>query len=119
MILDYNALRYPSSPLTPIILAIQQMDPNFEFGSYDVVTDRNNIRKLLSFFGEGARGEDEFRIDVQLVDGRILLFTRWESQEQREHVFSYSQEFMKTSTILPDGLSAMHHRISTLVSESL
>jgi hypothetical protein len=44
-----NAARHPESPLEPLFRALYITNPSFDIRSTDVVADRNNIRKLLSF----------------------------------------------------------------------
>ena len=49
-----NAARHPDSPLEPLFRALYIVNPSFDIRSTDVVTDRNNIRKLLSFINPGS-----------------------------------------------------------------
>jgi hypothetical protein len=42
-----NVARHPESPLEPSFRALYVSHPSFDIASIDVVTDRNNIRKLL------------------------------------------------------------------------
>ncbi|KAK7177458.1 geranylgeranyl pyrophosphate synthetase [Paraphaeosphaeria sporulosa] len=69
--IDQNADRHPSYPLEPLFRALYLTDPNFEIGSVDVVTDRNNIRKLLRFVKpDSARnGLEPFTIKVEMWKG--------------------------------------------------
>jgi hypothetical protein len=50
-----NAARHPDSPLEPLFRALYVAHPSFNIHSTDVVTDRNNIRKLLSFVSGRTR----------------------------------------------------------------
>lgn len=43
-----NAARHPESPLEPLFRALYTTHQSFDIGAVDLVTDRNNIRKLLS-----------------------------------------------------------------------
>ncbi|VUC28265.1 unnamed protein product [Clonostachys rosea] len=47
--IDQNAARHPDSPLEPLFRSLFHTNPTFDISSVDVVTDRNNIRKLLDF----------------------------------------------------------------------
>lgn len=72
---DINSHKLPSSPFTPLMLAVQHMKPSFDFSEIDIITDRNNLRKLAGWAaGDAING---FRIDVELV-GKTLLLSRWE-----------------------------------------
>src|SRR5579859_534432 len=72
--IDQNAFFSPRYPLEPLFRAVYSEKPQFDVSAIDLVTDRNNLRKLLgAITGDPKR----FRIDVQLL-GRTLLFDRWE-----------------------------------------
>ncbi|KAF2790757.1 hypothetical protein K505DRAFT_351745 [Melanomma pulvis-pyrius CBS 109.77] len=75
---DQNAARIPDAPLEPLFCALFAQNPNFEMGSVDMITDRNNIRKLLRFL-DGTSSES-FRIHVEIVDGKTALFTRMDHE---------------------------------------
>ena len=47
--LAQNAARHPASPLEPLFRALYTTNQSLDIRSVDIVTDRNNIRKLLSF----------------------------------------------------------------------
>lgn len=44
-----NAARLPENPLEPLFRALYVFEPSFDVSLIDIVTDRNNIRKLLGF----------------------------------------------------------------------
>lgn len=79
---DSNGHRFPSYPLLPIFVAADIMEreghSKVHWGSVDVVTDRNSLRKLLSF-AEDASPKD-FRIDLQLAGPWTMLLGRWEER---------------------------------------
>ncbi|KAJ1309997.1 hypothetical protein OPQ81_006753 [Rhizoctonia solani] len=98
--IDQNAWRCRESPLEPLfrsILITQQLIGNTSFSLskhlIDVVTDRNNLRKLCAMVRSIRLCETltpsknrEFRIDAQLApNGRTLLLTRY-SPEPRKRV---------------------------------
>jgi len=63
--IDQNAHRMGStaSPLIPIFAAIDELHRGkYEYAKLDIVSDRNNLRKLLRWAtGDG----DTFRIDIE------------------------------------------------------
>ncbi|GJE88252.1 hypothetical protein PsYK624_043350 [Phanerochaete sordida] len=120
--IDQNGARAPSCPLLPLFRAADTMkerrgvDTVDDWSAVDVVTDRNNLRKLLSWLGSGARRED-FRIDVQLAGARTLLFQRWEPRaseivgEGRGFGHSYEEHCTTTPPGLERWKSTGHHRV--------
>jgi hypothetical protein len=50
-------------------------NPSFDLGSVDLITDRNNIRKLLQFVnpGRGTYNAEAFTIHVELVKNTAIL----------------------------------------------
>ena len=52
------------------------MNPEYDPRDVDLVTDRNNLRKLLSAVTGSGDRDEKFRINVQLI-GKTMLFTRW------------------------------------------
>ncbi|KAJ5409392.1 uncharacterized protein N7487_003751 [Penicillium crustosum] len=56
-------------PLEPLFRALYIEQPSFEIDSIDVVTDRNNVRKLLSFVNptQSRYGLDSFTIQVDMT----------------------------------------------------
>ncbi|CAE6518556.1 unnamed protein product [Rhizoctonia solani] len=97
-LLDQNAWRSRDSPLEPLFRAIavtQQSIGNTSFSlseqRIDVVTDRNNLRKLSVMIRSMRSNENltpskskEFRVDAQLApNGRTLLLTRYSDQPRQ------------------------------------
>ena len=91
--MDQNKARFPSFPLLPLVLAVNEMQPDFEFRGLDLVTDRNNIRKLFSFL-EGQKRD--FRIDVEVGAGGTVFFMRTDKMVVQEEV---DNPFHRTSFI--------------------
>ncbi|KAI1798789.1 hypothetical protein F4811DRAFT_161961 [Daldinia bambusicola] len=111
-----NAARHPDSPLEPLFRAIYVTDPSFDIRPIDIVTDRNNIRKLLSFVDPtvSRNGLEEFTIDVE-VTKNTAIFSR---DETETHAFigpnefkGFGHEFEKACTINKIVGSTGHHRI--------
>lgn len=124
--IDQNGDRLPSYPLLPLFRAADIMEKRageaggaaMDWRSVDVVSDRNNLRKLLSYLGSSVR--DDFRIDIELA-GNTLILQRWEPRTSEVVTegrgFGHSFEAKCTST--PSGLenwkSTGHHRVITYV----
>ncbi|KAG8740774.1 hypothetical protein FRC12_015880 [Ceratobasidium sp. 428] len=100
--IDQNAARSPKSPLEPMIRATSAIQealgdsPSLSDEGVDIVTDRNNLRKLMRFICANGPNRDtrknrthEFRIDAQLApNGKTLVLTRYE-----ENAVDYSTAF--------------------------
>ncbi|KAJ4294101.1 hypothetical protein N0V90_007791 [Kalmusia sp. IMI 367209] len=114
--IDQNADRHPSSPLEPLFRALYLTNAQFNIASVDVVTDRNNIRKLLGFVNpDSARnGLESFAIKVELSKG-TALFCRQEAASREfimPHQFrGYGHEYEKAYTKAGISDSSGHHRI--------
>lgn len=81
-----------------------------EFSGLDIITDRNNLRKLLSFITGSNR--DAFEMQLQRL-GSITLFQRCEpaSTEFVEEFRGYGCEFEKMFTRPGVRGSRAHHRV--------
>jgi hypothetical protein len=62
---DQNAARNPSSPLAPLVVAVKYYNPSLNFEKLDMLTDRNNLRKLFPW--ASSTNKKDFRIDLELV----------------------------------------------------
>ncbi|RDW58873.1 hypothetical protein BP6252_13349 [Coleophoma cylindrospora] len=111
-----NAARHPESPLEPLFRALYVTHPSFDIRSTDVVTDRNNIRKLLSFIDPGStrNGLEEFTINIEVIKN-TAIFCRDEAKTMEyiaPHEFrGYGHEFEKEYTVNQISGSTGHHRI--------
>lgn len=111
-----NAARLPECPLEPLFRALYMTNPSFDINSIDLVTDRNNIRKLLSFVNSGLAksGLEPFTINVE-VENNTAIFCRTETENQRyirPHEFrGFGHEFEKAYTTSQIFGSTGHHRI--------
>ena len=98
---------------------MKTLEPKYKWSELDILTDRNNIRKLLRWITHTA--EKDFRIDLQLV-GKTVIFSRWEDKAVRashEH-FGYGHSFEAAYTEAPAGPKILgHHRIIEYVSPAL
>ncbi|KAJ5627824.1 geranylgeranyl pyrophosphate synthetase [Penicillium lividum] len=111
-----NAARYPDSPLEPLFRSLYIENPSFDINSIDVVADRNNIRKLLSFVNPNLSRDnlDSFTIQVDMA-AQTAIFCRDETATYEVigpgEFRGFGHEFEKAYTIsqLKDGTG--HHRI--------
>jgi hypothetical protein len=111
-----NAARHPDSPLEPLFRALYITNPLYNIRSVDIITDRNNIRKLLSFINPGStrNGLGTFTINIEITKN-TAIFCRKEAathefirpQEFRDH----SHEFEKANTTNQISSSTGHYRI--------
>ena len=109
---DQNAARIPDAPLEPLFSALFTQNPDFEMASVNVITDRNNIRKLLRFV-DGSSSES-FQIRVQVVEGKRALFTRMDNETTTviQGFQGYGRNFEKACTKSATGTSG-YYRITS------
>jgi len=113
--IDQNAARcLPSmSPLEPLFLALDVMAPKYDLASVDLVTDRNNLRKLHRWVTNNT--DKDFRIDAQLLGKETVTFRRWEMRNTQGGTKSrgFGHSFEREVTQVPPGCdgSTSHHRI--------
>ena len=111
-----NAARHPDSPLEPLFRALYVADPEFDICSIDVVTDRNNIRKLLSFIDptSAKNGLEAFTIHVEVVED-TAIFSREETATHEiigpNEFKGFGHEFEKAYTTNKISGSTGHQRI--------
>lgn len=111
-----NAARHPESPLEPLFRSLYITHPSFDIRSTDVVTDRNNIRKLLSFIDASStrNGLEEFTINIE-VTKNTAIFCRDETKTLEyigpQEFRGFGHEFEKAYTVPQINGSTGHHRI--------
>ncbi|KAI1214723.1 uncharacterized protein F4807DRAFT_7097 [Annulohypoxylon truncatum] len=111
-----NAARHPDSPLEPLFRALYITQPAFDILTTDVVTDRNNLRKLLSFVDPSSsrNGLESFTIDVEVTKD-TAIFCRMETETQEiigpNEFRGFGHEFEKAYTTDAINGSTGHHRI--------
>ncbi|KAI1281630.1 geranylgeranyl pyrophosphate synthetase [Xylaria sp. FL0933] len=73
--ISQNAARHPESPLEPLFRSLYVVSPDFDIRGVDVITDRNNIRKLLSFIDPSSsrNGLEPFVIMAEAIDNTLLM----------------------------------------------
>ncbi|KAK0232576.1 hypothetical protein IW262DRAFT_2949 [Armillaria fumosa] len=114
---DQNGYRLPSTPLLPILVAVDEMAAKAEipidWPLVDFITDRNGLRKLLDWAGGRKQS---FRIDLQLAGTKTVLCNRWEPKSRLRVFGGYGYNFEDTMTHAAPGCersSAGNHRIVT------
>ncbi|KAJ5855569.1 geranylgeranyl pyrophosphate synthetase [Penicillium soppii] len=111
-----NAARHPDSPLEPLFRSLYLENPSFDIKSIDVVTDRNNIRKLLSFVKPTLNKNDleSFTIQVDMT-AETAIFSRKDTATSEfigsDEFRGFGHEFEKAYTINQVKESTGHHRI--------
>ena len=111
-----NAARHPESPLEPLFRALYITNPSFDIRCIDVVTDRNNIRKLLSFVDPSStrNGLEEFTITIEIAKN-TAMFSRDEAKTIEyigpDDFRGFGHEFEKAYTTPQVSGSTGHHRI--------
>ncbi|KAJ0415192.1 hypothetical protein BJY00DRAFT_305054 [Aspergillus carlsbadensis] len=111
-----NAARHPSSPLEPLFRSLYIAHPSFNIHSVDLVTDRNNVRKLLSFVNPSLRKDksEPFTIEVEVTKD-TAIFCRCETANYKiidpNEFQGHGFEFEKAYTTEIVNNSGSHHRI--------
>ena len=112
--IDQNSYRCPQSPYAPFFECLLTLQPNLDMTTICVITDRNSLRKLLTFASANAR--DPFRIDVEMVGDTMILVRRENSNVRhirKDDDQGYGHEFEKAFSTFDKDLqgSRSHHRI--------
>ncbi|KAI6162843.1 hypothetical protein EDD17DRAFT_1776415 [Pisolithus thermaeus] len=98
--------------LTPIFAAVDSLHDDFQYHGLDLVTDRNNLRKLLRCIDR--QHDKTFRIDIDLL-GKTCLFTRREETlvETIQGFRGYGHQYELAATKPRRGSEGeiSHHRI--------
>ena len=115
--IDKNAYCVPKSPLAPLIVAVEHSHPDYNWANIDIISDRNGLRKLLRWI-EGTLAERDFRINLQLVGQKTVLFGRWEPKYYEYGGRGYGHNFERETTRAAKGCenTAEHHRIISYVT---
>ncbi|KAK0448469.1 uncharacterized protein EV420DRAFT_1711802 [Desarmillaria tabescens] len=117
---DQNGYRLPSTPLLPILVAVDSVasesDPSsttIDWPSIDFIIDRNGLRKLMGWVTERKQ---KFRIDLQLAGEKTVLCNRWEAKTRMKTFGGYGYAFENAVTRPAPGCetdAGGHHRIIT------
>lgn len=111
-----NAARHPESPLEPLFRALYVTHPSFNINAIDVVTDRNNIRKLLGVVNPRWNGykREDFTIDVEVRNNTAILCrneTKVDEYIGPDEFRGYGHSFEEKCTDRQVSGSTGHHRI--------
>ncbi|KAH8199452.1 hypothetical protein TruAng_006390 [Truncatella angustata] len=73
--INQNAARHSDSPLEPLFQALNTTMPSYNIFSADVVTDRNNLRKLFEFAGRDkpAHELEPFTMEVEVLGNTAII----------------------------------------------
>ena len=111
-----NAALHPDYPLEPLFRSVFHMDPSFDFNTVDIITDRNNIRKLLSYIKPtiGSHAPEGFTILIEVI-GNTTIFCRDEEKTEEfiglNEFRGYGFNFEKAYTSSPIRDSIGHFRV--------
>jgi hypothetical protein len=111
-----NAARLPDSPLEPLFRSLYIEQPSLDLDSIDVITDRNNVRKLLSFIDPSLTkvSLESFTIQVEMA-AQTVIFCREETATYEVikpgDFRGFGHEFEKAYTTSHIKNSTSHHRI--------
>ncbi|KIV89043.1 hypothetical protein PV10_08657 [Exophiala mesophila] len=114
--ISQNAARHPEYPLEPLFRALYTTHPLFDITPIDIVTDRNNMRKLLSFVDPGSsrNGLEPFKINVEIIKN-TAIFCREEVNSMEfigpNEFRGFGHEFEKAHTASQIYGSTGHHRV--------
>ncbi|KAF2667038.1 hypothetical protein BT63DRAFT_427456 [Microthyrium microscopicum] len=114
--ISQNAARHPDCPIEPLFRALYITHPSFDISEVDVISDRNNIRKLLGFINPGSSKykPDSFSISVEVIK-KTAIFSREETATTEflgpRDFRGFGHEFEKLYTVKKLRQSSGHHRI--------
>ena len=124
---DQNPHRITMNSLQPMMTAIDIHFQNhldselFDWTAVDFITARNGLRKLLRWITCAAAERYKlkpFRIDLQLVGSRTVIFKRWEWEESiGQHPMGYGVNFKQAMTVPGRNCrkSTSHERVVSYV----
>jgi hypothetical protein len=109
---DYNYVRQPRDPYSPLFHALSIMKPDYCFNDVDVIADRNNLRVLLDFVSGKANGP--FRLDLFVTLNTLMLVRNGENfwKNQDASGVGFGGNFEKAFTRPGEGLedATSHYR---------
>ncbi|KAG6108896.1 hypothetical protein E4U14_003447 [Claviceps sp. LM454 group G7] len=111
-----NAIRIARRPMEPLFRAIFTMKPSFDVRTIDVISDRHNILKLLSFIDSSSERDkgESCTIKLELVRNTLLMCRQETNVTQSLAPYQlrgYGHEFEKAYTRKCMFLSTSHYRI--------
>lgn len=111
-----NAARHPQSPVEPLFRSLFIENPDFDVRAVDVISDRNNIRKLLQFINPGRDSHklEPFTINIEVTKNTaILARTQAATTEfiDPRDFRGFGHNFEKSYTISEISKATGHHRV--------
>ena len=107
---DYNYVRQPRDPFSPVFHAMTLMNPDYAFNDIDVLADRNNLRVLLEFVQGKTVGP--FRLDLYMIFGTLVIVRRedgfWRRSDGKSYGFNFEKHFTTSTPDMSDAAS--HYR---------
>ena len=127
---DQNAGRWPTSPMEPAIRAVVHLQPNFEFSSLEIITDRYALACLLQLAvrlnnpikePDGKKNKENdrngnFNFSAQVVDGTVIFVPNDRQTVEEIKLFrGFPLDFKKKYFEYPEDLqdTVSHQRIIT------
>jgi hypothetical protein len=115
-------VRFPKSPILPIIASVKRCRPNFNFGDVDVVTRAGCLQSILRSLdsmgvpdGKWYEHKDlVFRIDLQLVGKKTVYLQRWQKMPRYPGWEGFGKTFLMACIKPLEGFHD-HQRIITYV----
>jgi hypothetical protein len=77
--LSWDTARGMATALEPIVVACCALDPTFSVSAYQVVTDRNNLRKIFRW---ACGDRNRWRIDLEKVAPDTIAMLRFDLSEE-------------------------------------
>ncbi|CAE7185923.1 hypothetical protein P3342_008454 [Pyrenophora teres f. teres] len=107
---DYNYVRRPRDPYSPMFAALRVMRPGYTFNDIDVLADRNNLRVLLEFAQGKTKGP--LRLNLYLVHNTLVIVRKESRWWKRGNSDSYGLNFEKHFTRTPEDMqdATSHYR---------
>lgn len=114
--LAQNIARHPESPMEPLFRALYIENPSFDISSVDVISDRINIRNLLSFVDPSSAvyGVHEFGMRIEFVNGTAILHCERTKPQKfigPDQFVGHGREFEKAFTHSQIPLITGHQRV--------
>lgn len=111
-----NAACHPEYPLESLFRALYTEHPSFNLQSVVLITDQNNIRKLLSFINPNIskNGLEPFTIYIEVFKNIVIFYyaeTKSKKFVQPHEFIRYGHKFEKAFTTDKIGGSTGHHRL--------
>ncbi|KAG5652788.1 hypothetical protein H0H81_003668 [Sphagnurus paluster] len=94
----------PACPFDAMLRAVSIISPSLEMDSFDLLTDRKNLRALLNFVN-GVK--QSYRIDAELIRGTLLFYLGYDEVclEASEPGWNALDHHITTPFTTPTGLS--------------